>query len=277
MSTTTPGADQLQALINYSNTKTGESDTTLSDAVTRLVTGYGGGGIENGVEIKAVDSSGRPTSIVFYGGAVSMLLLGSKSKDDFCFSYVENISLKDAIESIGQYAFSYFGAKRTNSEDMEIIFPSSLTTIGASAFIGSGFTKLSFPETLTGRLSDNVFFNATKLKEVVLPGITSLDTSGGNGNGQFYGCKALESVQVGSVGHGVTVVKTWNFRNCTQTTLTITLYTTGNLVDEHLTKLRDSSYGATGATIIFKASEATTYNGNSYAAGATILTSTPNS
>lgn len=276
MSTTTPGADQLQALISYSNNKTGASDTTLSDAVTRLVAGYGGGGIENGVEIKAVDSSGRPTSIVFYGGAISTCLLGSRSSD-FCFSYVENISLKDAIESIGQYAFSYFGAKRTNSEDMEIIFSSGLTTIDKYAFACCGFTKLSFPETFTGRLSDNVFLNATKLKEVVLPGITSLDTSGGNGNGQFYGCTALENVQVGSVGHGVTVVKPWNFRNCTQTTLIITLYTTGNLVDEHLTKLRDSSYGATGATIIFKASEATTYNGNSYAAGATILTSTPNS
>lgn len=272
----TPLTDGINALTAYSNQKTGASDTTLSDAVTRLVAGYGGGGIENGVEIKAVDSSERPTSIVVYGGNIGTLLLGSRSSD-FCFSYVENISLKDAIESIGQHAFSYFGAKRTNSEDMEIIFSSGLTTIDKYAFVGCGFTKLSFPETLTGRLSDNVFLNATKLKEVVLPGITSLDTSGGNGNGQFYGCTALENVQIGSVGHGVTVVKTWNFRNCTQTTLTITLYTTGNLVDEHLTKLRDSSYGATGATIIFKASEATTYNGNSYAAGATILTSTPNS
>jgi len=273
----TPLTDRINALTAYSNQKTGASDTTLSDAVTRLVAGYGGGGIENGVEIKAVDSSGRPTSIVFYGGAVSTFLLGSRSKDDFCFSYVENISLKGAIESIGQYAFSYFGAKRTNSEDMEIIFSSGLTTIDKCAFVGCGFTKLSFPETLTGRLSDNVFLNATRLKEVVLPGITSLDTSGGDGNGQFYGCTALENVQVGSVGHGVTVVKTWNFRYCTQTTLTITLYTTGSLVDEHLTKLRNATYGATGATIIFKASEATTYNGNSYAAGATILTSTPNS
>lgn len=275
MSSTTPLTDNINALTAYANNKTGANDTNLSDAVTRLVAGYGGGGIENGVEIKAVDSSGRPTSIVFYGGAISTLLLGSRSRDDFCFSYVENISLKDAIESIGQYAFSYFGAKRTNSEDMEIIFSSGLTTIDKYAFVGCGFTKLSFPETLTGRLSDNVFLNATKLKEVVLPGITSLDTGGGSSNGQFNGCTALEHVQIGSVGHGVTFVETWNFRNCTQTTLTITLYTTGDLVDGHLTKLRDTSYGATGATIIFKASEATTYNGNSYAAGATILTSTP--
>lgn len=273
----TPLTDRINALTVYSNQKTGASDTTLSDAVTRLVAGYGGGGIENGVEIKAVDSSGRPTSIVFYGSVIGSYVLGTKGTSEYTYSWSESIQFADVIESIGQYGFSYFGAKRTNSEDMEIIFSSGLTTVDVSAFSGCGFTKLSFPETLTGRLSDNVFRGALKLEDVVLPGITSLDTSGGNGNGQFYGCTALENVQVGSVGHGVTVVKTWSFRNCTQTTLTITLYTTGNLVDEHLTKLRDSSYGATGATIIFKASEATTYNGNSYAAGATILTSTPNS
>lgn len=273
----TPLTDRINALTAYSNNKTGATDATLSDAVTRLVTGYGGGGIENGVEIKTTDSSGRITSIVVYGSTIGTFLLGSKSNSDYVYSWIESIQFADAIESIKAYGFSCLGAKRTNLEDMEIIFSSALTTVDANAFSGSGFTKLSFPETLVGRLSDSVFYNASKLKEVVLPGITSLDTSGGNGNGQFYGCTALESVQVGSVGHGVTVVETWNFRNCTQTTLTITLYTTGSLVDEHLTKLRDATYGATGATIIFKASEATTYNGTSYASGDTILTSTPNS
>ena len=38
-----PGAEALQALINYSNEITGESNTTLSDAVESLVAGYGGG------------------------------------------------------------------------------------------------------------------------------------------------------------------------------------------------------------------------------------------
>lgn len=43
MSENTPGADQLQALINYANTKTGANDATLSDAIARLASGYGGG------------------------------------------------------------------------------------------------------------------------------------------------------------------------------------------------------------------------------------------
>lgn len=37
---------KLQALLNASNAKTGESNTTLTDAVQRLVDGYGGGGQE---------------------------------------------------------------------------------------------------------------------------------------------------------------------------------------------------------------------------------------
>lgn len=36
---------KLQALLDASNAKTGESDTTLTDAVQRLVDGYGGGGL----------------------------------------------------------------------------------------------------------------------------------------------------------------------------------------------------------------------------------------
>jgi len=40
----TPGADQLQALITFSNQTTGGSDTKISDAVATLASGYGGGG-----------------------------------------------------------------------------------------------------------------------------------------------------------------------------------------------------------------------------------------
>lgn len=43
MSSTTPLTDSINALTAYSNQATGASDTNLSDAVTRLVAGYGGG------------------------------------------------------------------------------------------------------------------------------------------------------------------------------------------------------------------------------------------
>lgn len=40
----TPLTDRINALTTYSNTVTGENDTTLSDAVAHLIAGYGGGG-----------------------------------------------------------------------------------------------------------------------------------------------------------------------------------------------------------------------------------------
>lgn len=50
MPTTTPLTDAINALTTYSNTVTGASDTTLSDAVSTLASGYGGGGsFETGV------------------------------------------------------------------------------------------------------------------------------------------------------------------------------------------------------------------------------------
>lgn len=44
MPSTTPLTDAINALTQYANETTGQSDTTLSDAVGTLVAGYGGGG-----------------------------------------------------------------------------------------------------------------------------------------------------------------------------------------------------------------------------------------
>lgn len=46
MPSTTPLTDAINALTQYANDTTGQSDTTLSDAVGTLVAGYGGGGSE---------------------------------------------------------------------------------------------------------------------------------------------------------------------------------------------------------------------------------------
>ena len=44
MPSNTPLTDAINALTQYANDTTGQSDTTLSDAVGTLVAGYGGGG-----------------------------------------------------------------------------------------------------------------------------------------------------------------------------------------------------------------------------------------
>lgn len=103
------------------------------------------------------------------------------------------------------------------------------------------------------------------------PKCTSL---GGTASQWFKNDTQLTSVTIGSVGYGLTIESqpTMAFQGCTQAGLTITFYCTGANVDTNLTKIRN---GATNATIVVKASEATTYGGNSFAAGDTILTSTP--
>lgn len=50
------------------------------------------------------------------------------------------------------------------------------------------------------------------------------------------------------------------------------MHTTGAKTDALIASIRD---GATNATIIIKAAEDTTYGGKDYAAGDTIITSTP--
>lgn len=45
-----PLTDSINALTTYANTVTGASDTTLSDAVATLAAGYGGGGMQIGIQ-----------------------------------------------------------------------------------------------------------------------------------------------------------------------------------------------------------------------------------
>lgn len=58
----TPLTDRINALTAYSNQKTGASDTTLSDAVTRLVAGYGSGASLPSIISKIDGGSFTPTS-----------------------------------------------------------------------------------------------------------------------------------------------------------------------------------------------------------------------
>ena len=91
-----------------------------------------------------------------------------------------------------------------------------------------------------------------------------------NNKGAFTNCTSLQNCEIGSITHGVTEIGDYVFYGCTQTGLTITVYTTGAYADTALANIRN---GATNATIIIKAAEATTYNGRVYAAGNNIISS----
>lgn len=106
-----------------------------------------------------------------------------------------------------------------------------------------------------------------KLVTVFLPKVTYIRS------GVFSYQRSMVACQIGSVGYGITgFYNNTFFNNVTQSGLTITLFTSGAVADGLLAAARN---GATNATIIIKASEDTTYGGVSYAAGDTMITSTP--
>jgi hypothetical protein len=76
------------------------------------------------------------------------------------------------------------------------------------------------------------------------------------------------NVTIGSIGHAVTDSKLQPFGSTSKASGTVTIYTKGDVLDT----LRSAVQQSAGANIsfIYKAAEATTYNGTSYQAGDTI-------
>ena len=149
----------------------------------------------------------------------------------------------------------------------KIIYEDSIKTINTAPYNATNLSQIvggNNVEVLEA--GANGFRQCTSLTSVYFPHLKQI------ANGAFRQCTALQSVEFGSIGYGLTPVSNILFQNCTQAELAITFYSTGANVDDNVSKIRN---GATNATIVVKASENTTYGGNSYAAGDTILTSTP--
>lgn len=253
---------KIEALTAYANEITGKNDTTLSDAVASLADGYGqGGGISDGYEITTLDADGFPTAVDHYGTEVHRQQYWNRIPSDGFWKNLESITFKNAVTSIGTGAF-------VSCSKLALPDLSHITSIGAYGFQGcSAFTVVSIPGITL--LSNYLFNSCANLVDVYLPKCTNC-----SGQRAFGGCPLLETVQLGSIGYTVTSMHAYTFYQLTQSTLTITVYTDGSHVDTLLDRIK-SNTGAVNSTVIFKASEATTYNNTSYSAGDTILTSTP--
>lgn len=127
------------------------------------------------------------------------------------------------------------------------------TNAKAGAFYGcTGLTSVSLPALTTlsstaggSNSSSGAFYGCTGLTTVSLPVLTR--NSDTNTNAAIFGnCTSLESVQIGSEGHAVTALSSYFFKNCTQSGLTITIYTSGGAA------LSGSPWGATNATIVYE-------------------------
>ena len=253
----------------------------------------GGGAITDGIVVKARDAEGYATEVDLYCAdntvQINQFRSGNENNSQHPSTYyrLTKINIKNAVDKVKAYAFAWL----TSLTDLNIDFK-NLVSIGYNAFIGckalsvdvalnnltsdnaavcfsfSGITGLSAP--LFTFVPNGFCYKCASLKNVYFPKVCRL---GQYTCKSFMNCTALETAEFGSVGYPVTNKSDDSpFTGCTQTGLTITAYVKGDFADTLLANFRD---GATNATIILKASEDTTYNGTSYAAGETMITSTP--
>lgn len=253
----------------------------------------GGATITDGIVIKARDADGYPTEVDIYcsSGVFDNVVCGRAPDGyrDTRFIKLKQINFKNSITQFKDQAFcglsslnTVTGVKSNPFEDVvslgnwntfndcalhgELNFP-NLTAAGVYSFYCMpNITKLSCSKLTYAH--QHFAYNCTSLKEIYLPSCAIV-----NGDGRYAlgNNTALEKLEVGSVGHGVVGFKDIALYGCTQSFLTVTIYTTGSNADTMLANIRNS---ATNATIIIKAAEATTYNGTEFAAGDTIVTST---
>ena len=149
-----------------------------------------------------------------------------------------------------------------------ITIPDSVVTATTNSSLFDSCTRLQSFSANNLSFQGNstaIFNNCTALQTVYLPKTTSY------GNTFFKGCVALTSVQLGSVGYPVTNITSTVFQGCTGTSTVVTVYTTEAYVSTLLTAIRA---GLTKGTIVIKAATDMEYNGSSYQAGDTVVTST---
>lgn len=278
----------LTAIANAIRSKTGGSalinPEDMADEIESIQTG---GSITNGIVFDTLDSSGKPLTVRYYGDVLNTW--------QFCGSMyggmwnnLTAVRFPNGVKTVGIEAMRAL----TNLSDITGLFQEGLTMLNEGCFRGctslpkditlpsslqsiqgklvfDGCTSIENVTDLHGeRISGGFFNNCTGLKTYIGKKITTFW-----GANQFEGCSALERAEFGDVGIPVTLINYNNtFTGCTNSNLVIIFYCRGNYVDTLVSYTRN---GATNATIICKASENTTYNGESFSAGDTILTSTP--
>lgn len=168
-----------------------------------------------------------------------------------------------SVRLIGTKSLLTVNLLRGSNELTSLSGEESLESIGSGVFYG---TPLSGDLHLTNlvALGGTAFYNCASLENVYLPKLMfCLDSV-------FWGCTSLKTITIGSVGYPVTQYDYRFLQNCTQPDFVVTMFTDGTRVDNFVTQIRRV---ATNATIIMKAANELVYNGTTYAAGDTILTS----
>ena len=224
----------------------------------------GGTQVTDGIVVKARDAGGFPTEADVYGDLYPYQFSydGGYYHNTIGWRSLNKLSLKSGQTVLKEGCFSYLPITSINGLE-------GITAIEKSCLISTKLVEINLPNAVFSNVQ-TPFSGNDALKKLYCPKLTGNLTAGTFNFAGF--CTALEEAVLGSVGHAVTNNNSINaFKNCTQSGLSITVFTNAANVDSLIASIRN---GATNATIIIKAAEATTYNGTSYAAGDTIITST---
>lgn len=247
--------------------------------------GSGGGAITDGIVITEMGTFGTgigarisATKVDYYGTYMPFYTFGAGRGDNsFGWQDLTEINFKSNEVYLSWGNFMYCKSiKEISTPVIKGRDPRFIWNFNANQQETSIFRNMTSLETLSlpefvGFLNHYDIASCIKLKNVYLPKVTKACSYGDTGiRGSFSGDTALENVQLGSVGYAVDALEANTFIDCTSA-FALTMYTKGTYADTLLAKARNS---ATNATIIIKASEDTTYNGTSYAAGDTMITST---
>ena len=257
------------AICNHLRKIANTTSDIKSGEICGLIPTRTGGSISDGIVIKRRDENGRPTAVDVYGTELQYYMFGRAGADyPYPWAALEAVSFvnNSDITVLPKGLF-----RRNTTLRGEYSFPNVASCDGG---IGSGLEG-TFQETLISKLSigkletiPNLFCRGcSALTEVYLPYAKTV-TNGGYS--AFGSCTALETIQLGSIGHALEEIDRYAFDGTTQSGLTVTAYCKGAYADSALSRIRNS---ATNATVIIKASEDTTYNGVIYLAGEALITS----
>ncbi len=163
MATTTPLTDAITALTTYANTVTGGSDTTLSEAVATLASGYGSGGSTD--------------------DAIEAFITRSDST-------ITSFSSDRAYGRQGYATYVMRDNAFYNSAITTVSLPNA-TYISPSCFYGGAITNAIFPS-LT-HIGKNAFAQCISLQKFIAPSFSSA-----LGATMCNGCWILECADLGS-------------------------------------------------------------------------------
>lgn len=253
----------------------------------------GGDAITDGIVVKERDADGYATVVDFYGHQICTEQFGCQYESDNPFHHLVKVNAKHAITAIGPRAFqnnislqtltgvdfgaitsigegAFSNAQRVALGDVDLALVTKYPERGIFQNCG-GITKLMVHA--DGNLHYTLCNNCSSLTDIVIDGsVVFTDGYTDSAYSALGRNTALVNCKIGNVGKPCKGTSQAMLRGCTNANLIVEIYVAGADADRAVSDIRN---GATNATIIIKAAADTTYNGAAYAAGSTILTSTP--